>query len=171
MIRALIVLVVTLCAAVALVACQTPQNNNTISEATPAPVSTTAADATASVEIPGIADSISLTDTGGVIGRVLSITDSHPLADTPVWLAQVTRGEGEDGAYVLNSAQSPANVTDPTGQFLITNAPPAEYVIIVGDPYGAYEVIKDPETTKAATYFVEQGNITRVGDLIVDIGK
>jgi hypothetical protein len=109
-------------------------------------------------------------ETGVVRGRVISALTTEPLASTVVAMAQVTR-QGEEGAFVLNSASSPMNVSDVDGYFIIPNVPPGEFVMIVGDPYDVHEIILNPETEMAQTYFVEQGRVTEVGEVVVDIGK
>lgn len=163
--RRLIFLITALCA-VMLMACQTQPTN-------PAPTvesETTVATPEASGEDDFIVDAVAPDDETGVLrGRIISVTTNEPLPNTVVALAQVTR-QGGEGAFVLNSASSPMNVSDVEGYFIIPNVPPGEFVIVVGDPY-APDIIKNPDTQTAQTYFVEQGRITEVGDLVVNLGQ
>jgi hypothetical protein len=118
-----------------------------------------------------IVDPLQMDDETGVArGRVISAVTNEPLAGTVVALAQVTR-QGEEGAFVLNTASSPMNTTDVDGYFIIPQIPPGEFVIVVGDPYGVNTIIENPDTQMAQTYFVEQGRVTEVGELVVDIGQ
>jgi hypothetical protein len=110
-------------------------------------------------------------DMGMVIGRAISISTTLPMTQTTVYLAEVFRDPagGEEGAFVLNSAASPGAITDNEGNFFHTNVKPGEYVLVVGDPYFEYEVIENPDTQEAQTYFVEAGQVTQVGDLQVPL--
>ncbi len=72
---------------------------------------------------------------------------------------------------VLNTASSPMNTTDVDGYFIIPQVPPGEFVVVVGDPYEKHEIIENPDTRMAQTYFVEAGRVTEIGELNVDIGE
>lgn len=112
-------------------------------------------------------------DAGMVIGRVISISTTLPMMNTPIYLAEVFRDPNgsEEGAFVLNSAASPGAITDNDGAFVHTNVKPGEYVIVVGDPYFDYKVIENPDTLKAQTYFVQAGQVTQVGELRVTLAS
>ena len=164
--RSLVILITVLCA-VMLIACQsgaaTPDPTVAPASETTTPSTTTGGD--------GIAVPIEPDEESGVVrGRIISILTTQPLSNTVVALAQVTR-QGEEGAFVYNTAFSPMNVTDIDGYFIIPNVPPGEFVMVVGDPYELHEIIANPETDTAQTYFVEAGRVTEVGELQVDIGK
>jgi hypothetical protein len=153
----------------ALVACQT---NNPESAPTPTP-------APDGGEPPVVATTINpleitpSNDAGMVVGRVVSISTTLPLSQTPVYLAEVFRDPNgsEEGAFVFNSAASPGAITDGEGNFVHMNVKPAEYVIFVGDPHFEYQVIQNPDTQKAQLYFVEAGRVTQVGELRVPLAK
>ena len=59
-------------------------------------------------------------------------------------LAAVYR-QGEDGAYVLDSANSPGAFTDQEGRFVIPNIAPGEFVLVIGDPMSNYTVVSDAD--------------------------
>jgi hypothetical protein len=105
--------------------------------------------------------------TGIVKGRALSLETSKPFTNTYVWLADVYR-EGGEGAYVLDVARNPHTTTDiESGDFVIPNLKASEYVIIIGDVYGKYAVVTNPETNKPATWLVKENDYLEVGDLNV----
>ena len=79
-----------------------------------------------------------------LVGRVISLVNGEPVGNVPVRLADVYR-EGDDGAYVLDGAFSPGDITDENGNFIIENVDAKEYVIIVGDVFEKYEVITNEE--------------------------
>jgi hypothetical protein len=98
-------------------------------------------------------------------------TDGYDLTDMIIRLAVVARGaEGHGGAYILDIASSPGTVTDESGQFLIQNINPGEYVIVIGDieSTGIYEIIKESNGAAKVWNFPEN-QVTDVGDLAVSI--
>lgn len=143
------------------------QNNVTSPDTTPeavgTPIPATPLPAVDTITIPEPA-----ADSGIITGRIVSITDSHPLTQTAVMLAQITR-DGDRGMYVLNTAASPSTLSDNNGNFVHVNIPPGEYVMVVGDPFFLHEVIKDPETLTALPYTVEAGRVTNVGEIKIDL--
>lgn len=163
--RSLLVFIIVL-SAVMVVACQSGAE-------TPAPQPTAVVENTAVVSDggDGVVFPIEPDEDSGVVrGRIISVLTTQPLSNTVVALAQVTR-QGDDGAFVLNTASSPMNISDVEGYFIIPNVPPGEFVMVVGDPYAANQIIENPDTQMAQTYFVEQGRVTEVGEIQVDIGK
>jgi hypothetical protein len=75
-----------------------------------------------------------------LVGKVISKKNGEPVSNVPVRLAEVYY-EGDEGAYVLDGAFSPGDVTDENGDYLIENVDAKGYVIIVGDVMDQYEVI------------------------------
>lgn len=69
-----------------------------------------------------------------IVGQVLNL-DGVPIKGITIQLAEVYRGspESENGAFVLDTAFSPATITDENGFFVIANIIPGEYVLVVGD--------------------------------------
>jgi hypothetical protein len=100
-----------------------------------------------------------------VTGKVFSTTLNQPYPKAAVWLAEVYR-QGGDGAYVLDHAFSPAVWADDNGVFVIANVDPKEYVIVIGDPEGLYEVIPD-DSGRARVWKTEAGKVLDVGQLSV----
>ncbi len=77
----------------------------------------------------------------GIAGRVVSMEGDKPFSSTVVRLAQVHRGTGEEGAFVLDGANSPGAITTVAGYFVLDNVEAAEYVLVVGDVMGAYAIV------------------------------
>ena len=107
------------------------------------------------------------TDKATVTGNVFTTALNQPYPKAAVWLAEVYR-QGGDGAYVLDHAFSPAVYADDMGVFVIANVDPKEYVIVIGDPEGLYEVIPD-ESGRARVWNAEAGKILDVGQLTVSL--
>lgn len=108
-------------------------------------------------------------DKGGVRGRLLSNQTNEPLGKIGIRLAEVVR-QGEEAAFVLDTAFSPAAVTDENGDFVIMNVPPMEYLIVVGNVeiYQGYEILQD-SSGKPYTYQVKSGEILEIGTLGVNL--
>jgi hypothetical protein len=102
-----------------------------------------------------------------VTGNIFSTTLNQPYPKAAVWLAEVYR-QGEGGAYVLDSAFSPAVYADEQGVFVIANVDPKEYVIVVGDPQGQNEIIPD-DSGRARVWKTEAGKVLDVGKISVSL--
>jgi len=63
-------------------------------------------------------------------GRAVQ-ADGSPYANTPLRLAQIYR-EGDQGAFVIDTANSPASMSNEDGYFTFIDVPPAEYLIVIG---------------------------------------
>lgn len=96
-----------------------------------------------------------------VTGVILDQGTGAPLRGVSVHLAEVFR-QGEEAAYVLNTATSPGTFTDIAGQFAIMGIPAKEYVVIVGDPNASYAVITEPDG-RAKVWNAEPGKILDLG--------
>jgi len=103
-----------------------------------------------------------------VVGRVLARRDGKPIANVPVRLAEVFRKD-DRGAFALDDAFSPGDLTDSQGWFSIENIEPREYVIIVGEAIGAYEIIQD-KGGQARVWDAVPDQVLDVGELEVDLG-
>ncbi|WP_298819162.1 carboxypeptidase regulatory-like domain-containing protein [Chloroflexus sp.] len=139
-----------LLALVSLIACSTTQS---------VPTSTTP-----NVVIP--------TPTSGeavVFGRVLSSITGQPIYRVRVAFAEVLRNE-ETAIFVDDTGLSPFAETDLEGRFVVPNLPPKEYVIVVGDPFGLNDVVRDPTTGLPRIWSIEAGKQIDAGDLTVNIG-
>ena len=102
-----------------------------------------------------------------VTGRVIDLNTNKPLAKVKVWMAEITR-QGDQGAYVLDTAFGPANDTDEQGYFVIENIKAMEYVIVVGDPFAKYYVIAGADK-KPKAWDAIADQIMDTGDLVVDL--
>jgi hypothetical protein len=79
----------------------------------------------------------------GLTGRVVATEGDKPIASTVVRLAQVHRGTGDEGAFVLDGANSPGTMTTSAGYFVFQNVDAFEYVLVVGDAMGVYAIVAD----------------------------
>lgn len=105
-----------------------------------------------------------------VAGRIISTKDGKPLVNTPIRLAEVYRGGGQTGAFVLDGALSPGGTTDNTGSFTIANIESREYVLVVGDVYGKYTIVSGDDG-KARVWKTEPGKTLDMGEIKVDPGS
>jgi hypothetical protein len=104
-----------------------------------------------------------------LVGHVQSRVSGEPLGNTPVRLAEVYR-QGGEGAFVLDGAFSPGDITDEQGNFVIENVEAREYVIVVGDVNSQYEIIPDAQGD-AKVYTPKPDNILEVGKLEVNLAQ
>jgi hypothetical protein len=102
-----------------------------------------------------------------VTGRVLSSETGEPITNILVRLARVVR-DGDRAAFVLEDAHSPGGMTDENGYFIVPNVDPLEYVLVVGDVYGVYQIVED-EDGRAKPWPTTVGEVVDVGDLEVDL--
>lgn len=100
-------------------------------------------------------------------GRVVSAFTNTPLQEVPVRLAKVYR-EGDEAIFVLDAAFSPGSITNRDGYFSIADVEPGEYVIIVGNPEGLYEIVSD-SSGKAKVWHLTPNQLVDVGVLRVKI--
>jgi hypothetical protein len=77
-----------------------------------------------------------------VTGVIVSATSGLPIARVSVHLAEVYRQNGE-AAYILNTAASPSTLTNDAGQFIATDIPAREYVIVIGEPNSVYAILNE----------------------------
>ena len=96
-----------------------------------------------------------------VIGKVVSKQDGKPVVNTIIRLAEVYR-QGDQGAYLLDEAFSPGAYSNDQGEFQILNIKASEYVLVIGDPKGTYEVVTGDDG-KARTW-------TATADQTLDMG-
>jgi Tfp pilus assembly protein PilP len=99
-------------------------------------------------------------------GQVVSNTNQDPIKETVVQLAQIYRDEKtQEAVYALDLARAPGTFTDQNGFFAITDVPPGEYAIIVGDYYGTNDVVQ--QNGNAQIFKTEAGKALDVGAIRV----
>lgn len=110
-------------------------------------------------------------DTSAITGQLTRSGTQTPISDTTVWLGRVFWNEQRtDGAFAIEAAAGFSAVTDSTGRFYITGVTPGEFVIVVGDLEGQYEVVSEPDDPdKALVVALLPGKILEVNELIVDL--
>jgi hypothetical protein len=111
-----------------------------------------------------IAPAVTLAPAAGkstVVGQVMSLNSDKPLAYQFVRLAEVVRQQGQ-GLYVLDIGFSPVGTSDANGNFIVSNIPPGEYVIIVGDIATSLQRV-DKDGLPVV--------FTAVADQVLDVGK
>jgi hypothetical protein len=101
-----------------------------------------------------------------VAGQVVSNTNQAPIKETVVQLAQIYRDQNtQQAVYALDLARAPGSFTDQRGFFAITDVPPGEYAIIVGDYYGVNDVVQ--QEGNAQIFKAEAGKTLNVGAIKV----
>lgn len=108
---------------------------------------------------------------GVVVGRVVTARTSASvsLVGMPVRLAQIFwNADKSDGAFVLEGATSPSTPIQQDGTFVFRDVPPADYVIVIGDPFGQNAIITEPNG-KAKAITVKAGKTLDVGTLVADL--
>jgi len=103
-----------------------------------------------------------------VTGQVIHKETQEPFVDTIVRLAEVVRTEEGEDVFVLDQAFSPGAKTDETGIFVFEDVDPMEYVIVVGDVTGIYEIIPDDDG-KPKVFTATPDEILEVGSLMVKL--
>lgn len=103
-----------------------------------------------------------------VFGRVLSSLTGQPIYRVRVAFAEVLRNE-DSAIFVDDAAFTPFVETDPTGRFVISNLPPKEYVIVIGDPFGPNDVVRNADGLPRI-WKIEPGQQLDIGDVKVNIG-
>jgi hypothetical protein len=104
-----------------------------------------------------------------VVGQVFSTRTNAPMVNMGVRLAEVHR-QGEEGAFLLDTAFSPGDFTDEEGYFSFDNIEPGEYVVVVGnvEVYEGYVIIPD-STGRPQVYDFPSDEVTDIGTLRVGL--
>lgn len=101
-----------------------------------------------------------------VTGIVISQRTNEPVVEVPVQLAAVFY-DGDRGAYVLDTAQSPTTTTDGQGRFVFVDIEPRDYVVVIGNvEINDYTIIPD-ETGRAKIWTAVPGQILDAESLTV----
>jgi hypothetical protein len=95
-------------------------------------------------------------------GQVVSNNNQAPIQRTVVQLAQIYRDtKTNEAVYALDLARAPGGFTDENGHFAITDVPPGEYAIMVGDYYGVNDIVR--EGNNARIFKTEAGKALNIG--------
>ena len=105
-------------------------------------------------------------DRSTLTGLVISERSNNPIAEVPVQLAEVYY-EGDAGAFVLDTAQSPTTYTDGEGRFVFVDIPAQDYVIVIGNAeIGDYMIVAE-NNNQAKIWSTVAGEILDTGDHFV----
>lgn len=150
---------------VLLTACQAATQVETGSVPTDTQEAATASTPQVSVEPVGEPESGKAT----IVGQVISTKTNAPMVNMGVRLAEVHR-QGEEGAFLLDTAFSPGDFTDEGGYFRFEDVEPGEYVMVVGnvEVYQGYVIIPDT-SGRPLVYNFEADKITDMGSLTVNL--
>jgi hypothetical protein len=115
---------------------------------------------------------IQLTPTrAAIVGQVVT-TDGgvrKPYAQAAVRLGPVHWNQDKSqGAFVFEGTVGPVATSNADGRFAFANVPPGDYVIMVGDPMGEYEIISESDG-KAKMYPAPAGKPLDVGTIEVKL--
>lgn len=103
-----------------------------------------------------------------ICGRIIT-KDGAPVENIPVMFAEVYYGESNtDGAFVLNTASSPASMTDMEGYFCTTEISVSDYVLVIGSPDADYEIYPT-ENEKAKIWSTTAGQILDLGEITTNL--
>jgi hypothetical protein len=101
-------------------------------------------------------------DNSTVAGQVVSNSNQAPIQETVVQLAQIYRdAKTNEAVYALDLARAPGGFTDQNGYFAITDVPPGEYAIMVGDYYGKNDIVREGDN--ARIFKADAGKALNVG--------
>ncbi len=98
-----------------------------------------------------------------VVGVLVSQDTNKPYDGVLVRLAAVIN-QGDQGAYVLDSAHSPGATTDKDGHFRFENINAMKYVFVIGDPTYSYVIISGPDG-KAKVWDAPADKVTDFGTI------
>ena len=93
-----------------------------------------------------------------VTGQVISERTNKPIVEVPVQLAGVFY-EGEKGAFVLDTAKSPATTTDGDGKFVFVDIEARDYVLVIGNVEINDYIIIPEESGRAKIWTAVPGEI------------
>lgn len=113
------------------------------------------------IEIP-----LPATDMAVIHGQILN-QEGVPLKNTPVRLADVYRGEDDQGAFALDEAFSPASLSDENGNFIFSDLKPGEYVLFVGSINSNYMIVANDDES-AIVYKVSPNEVLEIKPINVD---
>ncbi len=98
-----------------------------------------------------------------VVGTLISQDTNKPYDGVLVRLAGV-HNQGNQGAFVLDTAHSPGATTDKNGYFKFENIPAMQYVMVIGDPMYSYVIITGTDG-KAKVWDAPANKVTNFGTI------
>ena len=113
-------------------------------------------------------------DKAAVMGQLFSSKTNAPLANTVVRFAEVYYADDAQakqktgGVYALDNAFSPSAISDSQGFFTFTDIDARDYVLLVGDIFGAWALALDDTHEKPNVWTAEERSITDIGKIYVD---
>jgi hypothetical protein len=112
-------------------------------------------------------------DRSAIMGQLVSARNGEPIVGVVVRLGRVFWNESEtDGAFAIEAASSPSDITDQNGEFFINDFEPASYVIVAGELEGNFEVVAESDSIDDARIFkTEAGKITKAGVLRIGLSR
>lgn len=108
--------------------------------------------------------------TTGMLNGILLNLEGKPIQRVTVRLAQVYR-QGEEGAFVLDTAHSPSSITTSEGVFILNDILPAEYFLVIGTPEDNDYLIYVDENGKPISYYINAGDVKDIGKIKVDFSQ
>lgn len=101
-------------------------------------------------------------DQATITGVIISERTDQPIVEVPVQLAGVYY-EGERGAFVLDTGQSPIAMTDGQGRFAFVNVEAQDYVIVIGNvEVNDYKIIPE-DSGRARVWTAVAGDVLDTG--------
>lgn len=101
-----------------------------------------------------------------IYGQILT-QKGIPLQNTSVRLADVYRGEDNDGAFALDEAFSPSALSDENGVYLFADVKPGEYVLFIGSINSNYMIVGN-EDGSAIVYKVLPNEVLEIEPISVN---
>lgn len=104
-----------------------------------------------------------------VFGQVLSKITGNPIYRVRVAFAEVLRNE-DTAIFVDDAGLTPFVETDRSGRFVMPDLLPKEYVIVIGDPFGPNDVVRNDDGLPRI-WNIEAGQQIDIGIVQVNIGN
>lgn len=102
-------------------------------------------------------------DSGVLYGEVQSIMQGEPLRYTKIYLAtKIFDDSGESYILSIKENSSPNTQTIYTGEFVIKNIPPGDYILVIVTPINTMPVLDESS---------DQIEISIVGGVSINLGK
>jgi hypothetical protein len=108
-------------------------------------------------------------DKGTVIGRFIDVETGEPPGETlPIFLGEFSPLESGDPLITMSPTSSPPGTIEASGDFVFLDVEPGTYAIVFWTP-ATSRVLSDPETQKPIVATLKAGEITDLGEVVVDL--